>query len=118
MTTKIKKTKGIKCAFCKGRGIDPFGVMSKLAYCQVCKGKKRVEVSEPFIDCKFCNGSGVYPTLRQVCTACSGKGVLSISNKNSRTCGNCNGSGTDPKNGAGFWCFMCHGSGLQTKVVV
>jgi len=26
----------ITCAFCKGKGKDPFGLLSKLADCQVC----------------------------------------------------------------------------------
>lgn len=110
-------TKSIKCAFCKGRGIDPFGIMSKLAYCPVCKGNKKVEVIEPFVDCKFCKGSGVYPASRMSCTACNGKGVVSIQSKDGKECPNCSGSGIDPKRGAEFWCFTCHGSGLQVKVV-
>jgi DnaJ-class molecular chaperone len=116
MTTEIKKTKSIKCAFCKGHGIDPFEVMSKLATCQVCKGKKKVEIIEPFVDCKFCHGSGVYPTSRLSCTACSGKGAISVQSHNGRVCKSCNGSGIDPVRGAQFWCFECHGTGLLVEV--
>ena len=113
----IKSSKTIKCAFCKGKGIDPFEIMSKLAYCQVCKGKKRVEVVVPFVDCKFCHGTGVYPTQRLTCTACSGKGVLSFITNDGKVCPDCNGSGICSTRGAGFWCFSCHGTGLVAKAV-
>lgn len=116
--TTTKSTKAIDCRFCKGKGIDPFGIMSKLAYCQVCKGNKKVEVIEPFVDCKFCKGSGVYPASRMSCTACSGKGVVSVQSKDGKECPNCNGSGIDPIRGASFWCFECHGSGLKVKLSV
>lgn len=116
MTTTNTKT--IDCRFCKGKGIDPFRIMSKLAYCQVCKGKKRVEIFKPFVDCNFCKGSGVYPASRLSCTACSGKGVISVQNKDGKECPNCNGSGIDPIRGASFWCFKCHGSGLKVKLSV
>ncbi len=107
----------IDCRFCKGKGIDPFGIMSKLATCPICGGKKEIIVFEPFVDCKFCKGSGVYPTSRLSCTACSGKGVISVERKNGKECTKCFGSGIDPERGTSFWCFECHGSGLQTKVV-
>ena len=105
----------IDCRFCQGKGIDPFGVMSELATCQVCKGKKKVEVFEPFVDCKFCKGIGVYPTSRLSCTACFGKGIISVERKNGKECTKCFGSGIDPERGTSFWCFECHGSGLLVK---
>ena len=40
----------ISCAFCKGKGIDPFGLLSELAICQVCLGKGKVEVDEPIVE--------------------------------------------------------------------
>ena len=64
----------IKCAFCKGKGKDPFDLLSKLATCQVCGGTGKVKVDEPMIECAFCKGSGIYPHERLTCSACNGKG--------------------------------------------
>jgi len=107
----------IDCRFCKGKGIDPFGIMSKLATCTICGGKKKIIVFEPYVDCKFCKGCGVYPTSRLSCTACSGKGVISVRNKNEKVCRFCSNSGISSPRGAGFWCFYCHGTGLVAKAV-
>lgn len=118
MKSTERKSKTIKCAFCKGRGLDPFGIMSEMATCQVCGGKKAVEVFEPFVDCRFCKGSGVYPTQRLSCTACSGKGVISQETKNGKLCESCNGTGVCSTRGAGFWCVECHGSGLAIRGMI
>ena len=37
----------LTCAFCKGKGKDPFEIMSKEATCQVCGGRGKVAVAKP-----------------------------------------------------------------------
>jgi len=49
----------IRCAFCGGKGSDPFNLLSSLARCQVCGGKGRVPVEEPVARCVYCRGRGV-----------------------------------------------------------
>lgn len=77
---KIKKSLSdgsfIACAFCRGRGVDPFGVPSKLSKCQICKGRKKNFVLGPFEECPACLGSGVYKHHRLPCAVCKGRGQL------------------------------------------
>ncbi len=76
----IKESPGrgslIACAFCRGRGVDPFGIPSKLSKCQVCKGRKENFVLEPFEECPACVGTGVYKHHRLPCAVCGGRGEL------------------------------------------
>lgn len=67
----------IQCAFCRGKGIDPFGLLSELATCQVCSGRGKVNIPFPYDTCPTCRGSGAQPDTRLVCTTCNGKGVIS-----------------------------------------
>ena len=86
MKTKQKQPKKIKkssskgslvaCAFCRGRGVDPFGVPSKLSQCQVCKGRKNNFIIEPYQKCLACAGSGVFKHHRLPCSVCGGRGYL------------------------------------------
>ncbi len=66
----------IACAFCRGRGVDRFGVPSKLSKCQVCQGRGRVHVPEPHEKCPSCLGTGVYRHHRLTCSMCGGKGRI------------------------------------------
>lgn len=66
----------IVCAYCHGRGVDPFGVPSKLSLCQICKGRKKNVVLEPFEECPACLGTGVYKHHRLPCAVCKGRGRL------------------------------------------
>lgn len=66
----------ITCAYCKGRGVDPFGIPSKLSLCQVCNGRKKNAVAEPLEECPACLGTGVYRHHRLPCAVCKGKGQL------------------------------------------
>ncbi len=68
----------IKCAFCKGKGRDPFHLMSSLSNCPVCKGKKTVKVREPYETCGACEGTGRYFNSKMYCWTCRGKGVIPI----------------------------------------
>jgi len=64
----------VKCAFCRGTGLDRFGVPSKLSQCQTCKGRGKVYVPEPSEKCLSCLGTGVYCHHRLTCSVCGGRG--------------------------------------------
>jgi len=66
-----------QCVFCRGRGIDPFGLLSELSVCQVCGGRREVNMLLPYETCPVCCGSGNQHDTRLVCTICNGKGVIS-----------------------------------------
>ena len=66
----------IKCAFCKGRGKDPFEILSPLSNCPVCHGRGVVKVRKPYEKCKACDGTGVYARSHLYCWTCHGKGVV------------------------------------------
>ncbi len=97
----------VKCAFCNGKGKDPFGVMSVLADCQVCKGRGTVRIEEPYETCPVCHGKGIQYNKRLNCMACGGKGVLHLK-KGMKTCPECGGSG---KGAMGLYCLKCKGRG-------
>lgn len=99
--------KTVTCAFCAGEGMDPFGLLSPLATCQVCSGKGEVTVKEPTIRCAFCNGTGIYPNSRLTCTVCMGRGVVTV--HGSTHCPDCGGSGRDPYT---LPCLSCKGKGV------
>ena len=105
----------IKCAFCNGTGRDPFGVLSHLSACQVCKGKGEVRIRGPVVKCAFCGGSGVQPhtTDRLHCTACKGKGWVTAIEP-SVECPDCNGTGLY----LGSYrqhCLRCNGQGIVSQ---
>ena len=101
----------VLCAFCKGTGRDPFGIMSALSTCCVCGGAGNVSIETPYARCAFCHGTGVYPYSRQTCTACGGAGVSPV-HQPSKTCSHCMGTGVDLQSEAGFYCLTCHGAGI------
>ena len=100
----------LQCAFCQGKGKDPFELLSKLATCQVCGGKGQVEVDDPHIKCAYCLGTGVFPFgARITCTVCGGKGVVAIKGK-TKVCKDCKGSGRALE--SGLPCLTCKGKGV------
>jgi len=102
--------KEIICAFCKGKGIDPFDLLSKLATCQVCGGKGKVTISEPAIKCAYCRGTGVHPYgVRITCTVCGGKGMVTVRGE-TEVCKDCKGSGRAFE--SGLPCLSCKGKGV------
>lgn len=103
----------VQCAFCRGRGVDPFGIMSHLSSCCVCGGGGKVSIKRPHARCAFCRCTGVYPLSRLTCTACGGSGVSHVLGPN-MTCAHCLGTGVDPRSKAGFYCLTCHGAGVVT----
>ncbi|MCK4418631.1 hypothetical protein KAV79_02385 [Candidatus Aerophobetes bacterium] len=96
----------VKCAYCKGTGKDPWGVMSVLADCQVCRGKGTVKIAEPFEKCPVCHGTGVQYNTRLNCLACGGKGVLTV--EGTEVCPVCKGTGKDDFR---LYCPKCKGTG-------
>lgn len=66
----------IKCAFCRGTGIDPFPVLSPKSNCVVCHGRGVVRVPPPYVTCQRCRGTGVYFGSHMYCWTCRGKGVV------------------------------------------
>jgi len=102
-----------KCAFCKGTGKDPFGLLSILATCQVCRGSGKITATAPVVKYPFCNGSGVHPSRgRYTCIVCNGKGVVSAAIEEEReSCPECGGSGKSRFH----WnlpCLKCKGKGF------
>jgi RecJ-like exonuclease len=73
---KKRSGKGVTCAFCRGRGVDPFGIPSKFSMCQICMGRKKNFILEPFEECPACVGTGIYKHHRLTCAVCKGKGQL------------------------------------------
>ena len=103
----------VECAFCKGKGKDPFELLSKLATCQVCGGTGKVEVMEPAIKCAFCKGTAIYPRDGRVtCTVCNGKGMVTVKGE-TEGCLKCKGTGAETE--SGLPCLKCGGKGVVLK---
>lgn len=113
IVSKIKHlshTKRVTCAFCKGTGKDPFGQLYPGSTCQVCSGRKKIYVSIPHKTCAYCHGTGVEFSMQNTCTACMGRGVISLKNREKRKkCEACGGSGMD--NVTTRPCLSCRGLG-------
>ena len=101
------------CVYCRGKGVDPFAVMSPLSLCAVCLGKGTFAFPASAHPCAYCQGTGESPTgTRCACLACRGKGLVSVHKANS-ACPDCSGTGAYKP---GLWyCFRCHGSGVISE---
>lgn len=104
-------TKATTCAFCSGKGLDPFELLSPMSKCQVCGGSGEVKVEKPTIKCAFCNGRGIYPHTRLTCTVCNGKGLITVKGS-TKTCDACGGNG---KGADSLPCLSCGGKGIVAK---
>ena len=103
----------VRCAFCNGKGRDPYHLLSYLATCQVCLGKGVVNVSKPAIKCVYCNGSGRNPSDGRItCSVCFGKGVIHV-DKKIMECPECHGSGRSRE--SKLQCLRCRGKGVVKK---
>lgn len=105
----MTKLSTLTCAFCKGKGKDPFEIMSKEATCQVCGGRRKVTVVEPYVPCAHCQASGVSPGSRNVCTSCNGRGAVSVAD-GKKVCTECGGSGKERE--SNLACLICSGKGV------
>ena len=101
----------VKCAYCRGRGKDPFGVPSRLSSCGVCGGSGVVEVEAPYRPCAFCSATGIRPHSRLNCTACKGVGVIPVEEP-VETCPACGGKGRDGRGDLHLYCAACGGAGV------
>lgn len=99
----------VTCAFCKGKGIDPFALLSPRSKCQVCSGTGKVKVKGPTLKCAFCGGTGVFHGQRITCSVCGGKGVVTKP-KLGKICPDCDGTGK-AKEPPGLPCVACKGKG-------
>jgi DnaJ-class molecular chaperone len=105
----MTEPKTIKCAFCQGKGKDPFGIMSQRATCQVCGGRGKVSILQPYVSCAHCRATGVSPGSRNVCTACQGRGAVTVAD-GKKVCPKCGGSGNAPE--SNLPCSVCGGKGV------
>ena len=98
----------VSCAFCHGTGHDPFGVMSWLSTCCVCKGTGIAPARGPQESCAHCRGTGAVKTL--TCTVCGGKGLVPLRVGDTVACPKCQGTGDDFSKTA-IPCLKCRGRG-------
>jgi DnaJ-class molecular chaperone len=95
------------CAFCQGRGLDPFNALSDRSTCGSCGGKGTTEVPTPHVRCAYCSGSGSYKTYR--CLICGGAGVVAAPLGPTRVCTDCEGKAYESS--SGLACLTCKGRG-------
>ena len=105
-----EEASSVNCAFCRGKGKDPFNLLSPLAECQVCCGRGVVMDTETAVGCAFCKGTGVHPGKRLTCTTCGGKGKVTV-REPFETCSRCKGHGASPQEG--LPCVECGGTGVR-----
>jgi DnaJ-class molecular chaperone len=98
----------LPCAFCRGRGVDPYGPPSASARCEVCRGQGENEVPVPHSACLYCLGSGSYRTFS--CLVCRGTGVVPPVAEPTARCPDCRGRAFDAARG--LPCLRCRGRGL------
>ncbi len=98
----------VVCAFCKGRGTDPYDQLSSLSKCGSCYGTGTKVVSNPRTTCTFCRGTGSYKTFR--CLICGGAGVVPVVDGPTETCPDCGGSAFEAS--SGLPCLRCRGRGV------
>ena len=109
-STKAGARRTVTCAFCWGKGTDPFELLSKLSTCQVCRGEGKVEVEEPAIECPYCDGIGALRTGPRIpCAVCGGKGKVTLPEKR-KTCPQCDGTGASRE--SPLSCSRCKGKGF------
>ena len=101
-------TAEVVCAFCKGKGTDPYGILSWKSTCYVCHGKGTVVVKVPHVSCRYCRGTGSYKTFS--CAVCRGAGMLPAVSGPTRRCPGCEGRAYEIS--SGLACLECRGRGV------
>jgi DnaJ-class molecular chaperone len=110
----------VTCAFCGGKGVDPFGIMSEMAVCAECGGQGYRIMREPIAQCAFCGGTGVHPGTRMACTVCEGAGMVEVP-LDGIVCPYCRGTGRAaeaadyPWHDSIFSCPHCGGKGIASR---
>jgi DnaJ-class molecular chaperone len=107
-TRPVRARKTVRCAFCQGRGVDPYNALSDRSTCGSCSGKGTVEVVTPHIRCAYCSGSGSIKTYR--CLICGGAGVVDAPVGPTRVCADCDGRACESS--SGLACLTCKGRGI------
>jgi DnaJ-class molecular chaperone len=97
----------ITCAFCGGKGTDPYNCMSSRSVCGSCHGRGTLNVPYPHRRCTFCEGTGSHKTYR--CPICGGAGVNPEPVTPTRPCDECGGCAFDSS--SGLPCLTCRGLG-------
>ena len=106
----------VRCAFCRGQGKDPFGIIFKGSVCAVCCGSGEHHILKPHFRCAYCKGSGVEFGTRNSCLSCHGRGRVSLHSKGPFIrCPSCNGAGMEQE--TKLVCHGCHGVGLLVDEV-
>ena len=96
------------CAFCGGKGVDPYASLSDRSTCGACNGKGTMMVPSPFVRCAYCQGSGSYKMYR--CLICGGSGVVAAPTGPTQRCPSCNGRAFEAS--SGLACLTCKGRGV------
>ena len=115
--TSQMQTIEVPCAFCGGKGRDPFSIMSPMSTCQVCGGRGSRRLRPPTVPCAFCRGTGVHGASRLTCTTCGGLGTVEVP-INTASCPCCDGTGRAVGYDGGHWpdaplsCTCCGGRGV------
>lgn len=109
MNTKLETPIDIiPCAFCHGKGVDPFNVMSENSVCTACSGRRVQEVPVPNDRCHYCCGTGSHKTFR--CPVCGGIGRVPAAPLGAKKCVECGGLSFDGS--SGLPCLVCRGRGV------
>ncbi|MBM4050587.1 MAG: hypothetical protein FJ279_36285 [Planctomycetes bacterium] len=108
MSMQVGRERTIPCAFCKGKGADPFDLLRPAARCDVCHGAGRVTVADPSVPCVFCQGTGSHNTFG--CPVCRGTGVVPALPYPMKVCPACQGRTYEVL--GGLVCLTCRGARL------
>lgn len=115
-TKVIRKEEGyavVECGLCGGTRADPIIGVGK---CPACGGKGTIRVREPYVQCHYCEGTGIQYdrsgfARRLTCPVCSGKGVVHVTGA-VKDCPACKGTGRTLSDEFGLPCTICSGKGV------
>jgi DnaJ-class molecular chaperone len=102
----------LPCAFCRGKGISPYGAMEPPPCCEVCQGHGTNLVPWPHVGCAFCERTGSFRTFS--CLVCRGTGVVPPLPGPTHRCEECRGRSFDSR--SGLPCLRCRGRGVVTSL--
>ena len=103
-----EKWESVPCAFCHGKGTDPYNSLSEITRCEACHGRGTMVVPRPHVACSLCQGTGSDKTFR--CPACHGAGVVGLLPEPTVACPDCDGRGSVAS--SGMECLKCRGQGV------
>lgn len=102
----------ITCAFCRGKGTDPYDQLSSRSRCEACHGAGTITVPVASVSCAYCRGSGSYKTFR--CLVCKGAGIVVPLPEPTQLCPACGGLAFEFS--SGMACLRCRGRGRVATV--